>query len=448
MPLSRFRVRLVWRFAISFLAGLTLLNVALFAFLRHRADRRLSDDLAHAVADLELAVRTELAEPDEPGLRHAAQSALDEYPARADAFVIVDSTGDQLAARGPAEMLTRLRPLPPLDRTATLDRPAGAAAPLRLVLSPSVTGPRFAVIALESTGGLAGEVSTLAWWLALSVPAVSLIGIGLGYVLAGGALRPIDELGSAIAGIAPDELARRLPVAAPADEVDRVTAQVNDLLERLETAQTRNRSFILRTAHQIRTPLTLLLGESALALERPRDDEAYRDALRRIRLAAEQMRHRVEELQLLAQAEAGERPRLEDQVELDGLLLECADLMRARADACGQSLGFGEVQPLVVRGHEALLREAVLELVENACRHASAGMPIELSAVREDSRVRITVASGGAGAGAAVAGSAPSDDGRGLGLAIVRWIAQVHGGALVFAHADGRNRFTLDLPAA
>lgn len=451
MPLSRLRLRLAGRFALSFLAGLTLLNLALFAYLRHRADARVTAQLSASARDLVDAVRDEFTEESSDGpsrLPRGAAAALAEYPPRADAFMVVDSAGKILATRGPASALAMMSPLPPLDRAGTLDRTGPTGTPLRLVVAPSASSPRFAALALESTQSLTEEMTTLAWWLVLSVPLVSLVGFGIGYVFAAGALQPIAALGSDMAGIAPDALGRRLPVGLPPDEIGQLTIQFNELLGRLEAAQARNRSFILRAAHQIRTPLTLLLGESALALERPRDDETYRQALRRIKLAAEQMRHRVEELQLLAQAEAGERPRLTDDVELDGLLLECSDLARARATACGRVLELCQVEPLTVRGHERLLREAVLELIENACRHATADGPIQLSCRADGTQARIEVVSAGPDAGARVRATVPEPESEEHGLAIVRWIAMSHGGTLEHVAAQGRNTFALVIPLA
>ena len=448
MPLSRLRVRLAGTFALSFLVGLMALNLGLFLYLRHRADLRLTRQLEQTARQLAEAVNVELSEPDQPTLPHAAHAALEEFPASADAFMVTEPSGALLEARGPQALLERVAPLPPLTAASTVDRPVPGAVPLRISVVPTSGRFAFTVIAVESTYNLTEEIGSLAWWLALSVPGVAIIGLGIGYVLARGALRPIDDLGSAIAAVDPSDLTQRLPVGDLSDEVNRVTAQVNGLLQRLESAQHQNRSFILRAAHQIRTPLTLLMGESALALDRPRDDEQYRQALRRVQLAAGQMRHRVEELQLLAQAEAGERPQLHDQVELDGLLLECSDLMRARAMTCGRTLEFGEVQPLIVRGNEHLLREAVVELLENACRHAIGDHPIRLTCTAVGAEALVQVTSPGPDASQHVATAAPREDGTGLGLAIVRWIAEVHGGSLRAAFTGRDNEITLALRTA
>src|SRR4029077_4460471 len=126
------------------------------------------------------------------------------------------------------------------------------------------------------------------------------------------------------------DLAGRLPIRTPPDEIDRLAGDFNALLARPAALRQQNRDFLSQVAHQLRTPLTLVRGESELGLERERDSEAYRAILTRIGKAADQMSQRVDDLFLLARAEAGDQPPLSDKVELDALALECTDLMRGR----------------------------------------------------------------------------------------------------------------------
>ncbi len=225
-------------------------------------------------------------------------------------------------------------------------------------------------------------------------------------------------------------------------------------------------------AHQIRTPLTLVLGEAALALDRaPAAGASAADAsdagadageaqlratLTRVRTAAEQMRRRVDELFLLAEARAGEVVRLEQRVELDELVLECTYLMRARAAVTGHTLAIGDAEPAIVLGHAALLQEALLELIENACRHGVSSAPITVScrAVPGRQEAVLEVRSDGGAFRVAVAQDTTRD--RGMGLSIVRWVATSHHGRFEVGHdapADdisahvGQNAVRLILPA-
>ena len=145
----------------------------------------------------------------------------------------------------------------------------------------------------------------------------------------------MHALADRIAGLAPERLDERLPVRTPPDEIDRLAAQFNDVLTRLQQAQLRNRRFVQQAAHQIRTPLTLLLGEASLQRSGLPDIGELRRSLDRIWVSAHQMQRRVEELVTVAAAEAGESPVMDDDVELDALALEATELMRQRAAILG-----------------------------------------------------------------------------------------------------------------
>src|SRR5450755_4298166 len=139
------------------------------------------------------------------------------------------------------------------------------------------------------------------------------------------------------------------------------------------------------------------------------------------------MTHRVQDLLLLARMEAGERPPLRDGVELDAIALDATDLFRARARTLGQHLQLDDIEPCEVRGDEALLREALLELLENACRHGAPGPTVGVSVRAADGHASLEVRSTGDPI-VTERPRDPRDHTGGLGLSIIRWIASVHDG--------------------
>ena len=451
MQLSRLRLRLAGWFALAFLLGLALLDTTLYLYLRGQNDHRLTRELERTSAELVDAIRIEYANKPERGLPKAAGDALVEWPARPEAFAVYAGGGARIAVldeSGFLQVAPAQLPTGDLARVRDVAGPGGQR--LRAVISRSSGPPGFVVLTLGSTRRLDEQNQALVAWLAYSTPIVIVLSLINGYILSRRALRPIAALGDDVAKITPDQLDKRLPVHTVPDELDRLAQQFNALLERLQRAQAQNRRFLQQAAHQIKTPLTLVLGEAALSLDRPRTPAEQQNALKRIRTAADQMRRRVDELFILAQSESGEQPDLTDTIELDGLVLECADLMRGRAQALGRQLELLRVEPVSVRGNETLLREAVLELVENACRYGSSDSSIAISAFSTGTAGCVLVASSGQAVTASPADRTSSDqaDGaHGLGLAIVRWIASVHAGSMTYQREAEKNVYGLLLPA-
>jgi signal transduction histidine kinase len=445
MPLSRIRVRLAGWFALAFVVGLLGLSLTLFLYMRRQNEARFNRQLSLAAGELLSAIRAEYAEAPNSGVAAATASALEEWPEHPEAFAVYDAAGNRLGLTGPTPLANALAANLPSKVVSPIDLPGSTEHQIRVAAAP-VDHPLVYVLAASTTEPLHEDEEAFALWLLASVPTTIILSLVAGYILSSRALRPVGQLGQAIAGISPDALDQRLPVSSRPDELDRLAAQFNGVLERLERAQAQNQRFLEEAAHQIRTPLTLVLGETDLALDRPRSPEAHAEALRRIRIAAGQMHRRVEELLFLARAEAGERAPLTEKVELDGLALECADLMRARAQALGCKLELTRVDPTVVLGSEHLLREALLELLENACRHGSPAGPVRLSVLGEEGEAVLQVIN------PAGKGGADKERGRtsgsGLGLQVVQWIASEHGGRLIHGQAHNQVISALHLPLA
>lgn len=446
MALSRVRLRLTAGFAVAFLGGLIILNAGLYAYLRHQASARVTSHLRASADQLRRSIHAELLAPDAiGGLPGAVREVLGEWPDPTVAFRVLAPDGQVLGVRGDTAILAAM---PDAGTLAPGSVHTVWSARARYFGASDTSATPFTMTVGTSITGLVAENDALLGWMVLSAPLVLLLSLAGGYLLSRFALTPVGTLTRAVALLPPDDLERRLPVRTPPDEIDRLAAQFNDLLGQLHQLHTQNRRFLETAAHQLRTPLTLVLGESQLALEPARGAEERLATLRRIQVAAAQMRHRVSDLFLLARAQAGERPSLTPGVDLDGLVFEGADLFRARAQGLGRTLELGAMDPVEVTGDPMLLREAVMELLENACRHSTGEDPVTIGVCARNGSAAIQVENTGPpfsrpeGPASASAAVEP----RGLGLALLRWIATVHGGTLAVEHDRGRNVVTLRLP--
>jgi len=447
MQLSRLRLRLTAWFGGAFLVGLGLLNGALYIYFDHQGNQRLTEELSAIGEAMPTAIERELNDPPGRPLAAAVGDAVQEWPSEPDAVGVYDANGHALAIQGPAGLLGEDF-LHGVRRTGVWTVPAANGGELRAAALRDPLHPDLTIVVARSTATLRAEQEVLLGWLLASAPLVLVLSLVAGYLLARRALRPVSVMSQAIADLGPGTLDRRLKVNQPADELDLLAERFNGLLDRLDQARKGNRKFLAQVAHQLKTPLTVVRGESELGLERSRTQEEHVQILERIRLASALMAHRVNELLLLAQAELGERPPLRDPVELDGLALEAADLMRGRASATQHALELRRVEPVELKGHELLLREATLELLENACRHSIPGTAIALSAYPTDGEAHISVASSGPPVSPEVI-SPPGEENdqlRGLGLSIVRWIAGIHGGRMEYRRDGDTNLFILELP--
>ena len=450
MALSRLRLRLTAGFAVAFLVGTVILETAGYAYVTLTSSYDFNERLKEAAASARSVIRREAERVNvDSTVFDGVKLALRDLTPSRLAFVVYDSAGQRIASGGDTLMvrtIPQVQVLPKIhDDIGYVTLPTGRD--MRFA-DDTVLGTR--VVAAATTDWLRNRQHNYRVRLALMLPITVLLALGLGYFLMRFALAPIDALGLAADAISPEQLAGRLPVHAHPDELDHLAVRFNHLLDRIQALQDRSHRFLREVAHQIRTPLTLVLGETELGLDRERTPEEYVRTLRRVHAAAGQMTHRVRDLLLLARMEAGERPPLRDGVELDALALEATDMFRARARTLGQQLQLDDITPCEVRGDQALLREALLELLENACRHGEPGPPVAVSVRKLDGSAMLEVRSTGEPIPAEPVEQRLDDRGRGggLGLAIIRWIASVHGGELVIRRVGSENIVGLRLPTS
>lgn len=296
--------------------------------------------------------------------------------------------------------------------------------------------------------------------LVLSLAALA-IAAGVGYWIAGAALRPIGEAtNTALEITRTGRLDRRVPVhGPPTDEVGRLIATFNEMLARIESLFLKQKRFSADVSHELRTPLTAILGNISLLKRSHKLPPAEQfDMLAEIEGEADRMRRLVSDLLLLAQADA-DLVLAHDQVELDTLLLEV--YRQARRQSSQHEIRLLHEDQAIVLGDADRLRQVFVNLVNNAIQYTPAGGRIDLSLTCRGDYAEITVADTGQGI-------APEDlpyifdrfyradkarshaaGGTGLGLSIVKWVVDAHHGEIsVQSRAGFGATFSVRLPLA
>lgn len=314
------------------------------------------------------------------------------------------------------------------------------------LLAVTVEGPPVIIVgaSLEDQNEVLARLAAL---LAIGGPLALALVAGVGWVVAGSALRPVERMRSEAAAISASDISRRLPVANHGDELGRLGETLNEMLNRLETAIDRERRFVDDAAHELRTPLANLKAELELSMRRARTPEDLRTAIRSANEEAERLVRLAEDLLVLSRADGGRLPIRREESDLGGLLEETAAAFRARAADREITLTVSAPEGATARVDRDRFRQMLGNLLENALRHSPSGGRVAVELAPGDVAWSIQVADTGEGFNPAFLhrGFEPfgrSDEARsragggtGLGLTIVRAIAEAHGGAV-----EARNR--------
>jgi heavy metal sensor kinase len=327
---------------------------------------------------------------------------------------------------------------------------------------PKDDGPKYSALAITVGVSLEPARATLQQLLATLVGlslAVWLVALFLGRAVCRRALRPVTVMAASAREMNVDDLANRLAIRSTGDELEDLSRAFNGLLERLQESFERQRRFTGDASHQLRTPLTAMLGQIEVALRRERPAEEYQQVLSTVHQRAGHLRRIVEALLFLARADNEARlPELE-RVQLSDWLAvhlqtwseheRAKDIVLQCSDA-GSS--FALVQP-------ALLGELVNILIENAAKYSPLGTPITVRLHQEKQAVSVQVKDQGCGIGEtdlphvftpffrSAETRRRGIEGSGLGLSIAKRLAEAFGGVLSVTSLLGQgSSFILWLP--
>jgi two-component system, OmpR family, sensor kinase len=444
------RVRLTAAFAAAMVA--VLAGACLFVFLHLRSDLNEAitggletrlDAAARIVESRGALGRSDSAVLTEADESFAQQLAPDGRVMAAIGAVRTPALGEselRSAARG--RVLTE-HDLPGLDDAArVLARPARARGrPVVLAVGQSLEDRNEALSALVGSFAIGGP---------LAVVLASLVG----YALATAGLRPVEAMRSRASEISLSGGDARLPLPSVHDEVRRLGETLNAMLDRLRRSFERERRFVADASHELRTPVAVVKTELEGALRTGDFGPDVRQSLVAAVEECDRLAQLAEDLLVLARAADGRLPTRAEPLRVRPLLEGTRDRFADRAAQHDREIRVEAAEDLSIVADPLRLRQALGNLLDNALRHG--GGDITLATQRVDGGVEVAVRDEGAGFATAMGDraferftrgdDARSGEGAGLGLAIVRAIAEAHGGSAAIADGAGGTSVAIWLP--
>ncbi len=277
-----------------------------------------------------------------------------------------------------------------------------------------------------------------------------------GFWIAQSNLRPISRVTAVAREIEASDLSRRIAASGEPIEVQRLADTFDAMLERLQGAFEIQRNFVLDMSHELRTPLTALRGNIDVMLLEPDLGQEFSQTLVRMKGEVDRLVRLTSNLLYLAHADAG-REIARAPVELDALCLDVCQQMRyLRSDV---KLSMDRQEPVTVTGDRDLLKQTLINLLDNALKYTPSGGSVTLSVVRRGTEAVLQVADTGVGISEedlpkifqrlerAEGGSRTAAAGAGIGLFISEWIVRAHCGEIQVQSRPGEGSvFTVVLP--
>jgi heavy metal sensor kinase len=280
-----------------------------------------------------------------------------------------------------------------------------------------------------------------------------------GWFLSRKSLRPIDKITETTKRITASNLSERLPFQGSDDDLDRLVTTINQMMERLEESFQKLSRFTADAAHELRTPLAALKGETEVLLSRKRSSEDYQEALTNNLERLDFLTKLVNDLLILTQADEGKTSLKIENLNFSELLKELYEAFNIVAIQKKIDFTFSAPEEVLINGDRIKLKQLFSNLIDNAIKYTSEGGNVSL--IIQPGKDQITVILKDTGIGI------PSDDlphifdrfyrvdtsrsrlsgGVGLGLSICQWIVKAYHGAIdVKSQPDQGTTFTVTLP--
>lgn len=285
-----------------------------------------------------------------------------------------------------------------------------------------------------------------------------IVTIVVGYFMAKKALRPVDQIRRAAVKISSSNLDERIDIKGRKDELGRLAETFNAMIARLKDSFLRVNQFSIDVSHELKTPLTILKGETELALRKDRTNEEYKQSMTSNLEEIDRMSRIIDDLLLLSKAERKDIVLNLDKVDLRDLLADVCMDMKIFGQNKGVQVVLKELADVRVTGDELKLRRMITNIVENGIKYSRPGGHVTVSSYTDNGYVCIDVQDNGIGISNddityifdrfyRADRSRKRESGSGLGLSISKWIAEVHSGIIeVESRPANGSLFKIKLP--
>jgi heavy metal sensor kinase len=293
------------------------------------------------------------------------------------------------------------------------------------------------------------------------LPAALVLGLMVGWITAGRALKPVKDVAQAAQRISGSNLSLRIPTRQADDELDYLILTFNRMIERLQASFNQMKQFSTDVSHELRTPITAIRGQLEVALFTAKTTDQYREAMFNALQDIDRLSQIVRALLLLSHAESGQLVLQKTRLNLCELAHDLVDQFQIPAEEAGVRLTADLPEECPADVDRVQIERLLTNLLSNALKFTPRGGQVRVTVRPGEDRIELIVEDSGRGIATEylphifdrfyrvpVQGTAPGpDQGLGLGLSFVAWIVKAHDGRIDVSSTPGEGtRFTISLP--
>jgi signal transduction histidine kinase len=404
-PIERLRRQLTAWYVVTFCIILALLGGGLFVIIKRQLAEQLDTSLREATTELARAAR--IRETESAGGTGQIMDAVDELHIPDRQLYLLTSTGQPVKPAQADPWIKSAAIRASREGSVNEDHAIPSDKMLRLHAEPfrlSSGAPMIATAVADKVELEDRYAALIGVFGAAAFAALLLVALG-GSILVGKSAKPVEQT-----------------------------------MEQM-------RRFMADAAHELRTPITVLRSRAEIALQQPRDNDAYVNALRGVESESIRLGRIVDDLLMLARADAGDRPIERSEFQLDDLALDAAAAAGAVAQSRQVGVIVGNLDSAVIDGDSELVRRLIMILLDNAIKFTPAGREVRLSVFADGGSATLVVEDSGIGIPAAQLPhvfdrfyrgdpARGRSEGAGLGLSIARWIADAHRARIEVSSAE------------